>query len=78
MVNLSKVDICILGANAGELLLPWIILVNEGKKIGHMASVIVPYPTRSEISKRVAAEYYTPMLFSKKIRWLVRLLALFE
>ena len=31
-----------------------------------MASVIVPYPTRSEISKRVAAEYYTPMLFSKK------------
>ncbi len=68
--------VSILGAHAGELLLPWIILVNEKKKIRSMASLIVPYPTFSEISKRVAAEYYTPILFSKRTRWLVRLLGL--
>ena len=42
-----------------------------------MAGVIVPYPTFSEISKRVAGSYYTPVLFSPKTRMLVRFLSLF-
>lgn len=68
--------VSILGSHAGELLLPWISLIHEKKKIGSMANLIVPYPTLSEISKRVASEYYTPILFSKRTRLLVRLLAL--
>ena len=38
------------------------------------AGVIAPYPTLSEISKRVAGSYYTPALFGARTRKLVRAL----
>jgi pyruvate/2-oxoglutarate dehydrogenase complex dihydrolipoamide dehydrogenase (E3) component len=63
------------GARAGELILPWVLAINEGLKIGALAKVIVPYPTLSEISKQVAGAYFTPMLFGAPARRLVRLLA---
>ena len=40
-----------------------------------VAGAVVPYPTRSEASKRAAGAFYTPSLFSDRTRWLVRLLA---
>jgi pyruvate/2-oxoglutarate dehydrogenase complex dihydrolipoamide dehydrogenase (E3) component len=64
----------IAGAHAGELILPWVLAVGERLKIGTLASVIAPYPTLSEISKRVAGSYYTPTLFGPRTRMLVRLL----
>lgn len=67
----------ILGAQAGELLLPWIMAVWEKKSLRALTDVIVPYPTLSEISKRVAGEFYTPLLFSERTRRLVRFLRLF-
>jgi pyruvate/2-oxoglutarate dehydrogenase complex dihydrolipoamide dehydrogenase (E3) component len=67
----------IVGAHAGELILPWVLAINQGIKIKAMASVIAPYPTLSEVSKRVAGSYFTPKLFSDKTRWLVRFLAKF-
>jgi len=42
-----------------------------------MTSIIAPYPTLSEVNKRVAGTYFTPKLFSDKTRWLVRFLARF-
>jgi hypothetical protein len=42
-----------------------------------MANVIAPYPTLSEVSKRVAGSYFTPKLFNDRTRWLVRFLARF-
>ena len=39
-----------------------------------MASIIAPYPTLSEVSKRAAGAYYTPKLFSERTRKLVRFL----
>jgi hypothetical protein len=36
--------------------------------------MILPYPTLSEINKRVAGSYFTPKLFSGRTRSLVRLL----
>lgn len=67
----------IVGAQAGELILPWVLALNKGLKIGDMASVIAPYPTLSEISKRAAGSYFTPVLFSNRTKWLVRLLRVF-
>jgi len=67
----------IVGAHAGELILPWVLAVSLGIKIKAMASAIAPYPTLSEVSKRAAGSYYTPKLFSDRTRWLVRLLSKF-
>jgi len=65
----------IVGAHAGELIMPWVLAVSRGLKIGAIAGVVVPYPTRSEISKRVAGAYFTPALFSPRTRKVVRALA---
>jgi pyruvate/2-oxoglutarate dehydrogenase complex dihydrolipoamide dehydrogenase (E3) component len=62
----------IVGAHAGELILPWVLAIRQKLKIGALADVIVPYPTRGEVSKRAAGSYYTTKLFSPKTRWLVR------
>ncbi len=67
----------ILGAHAGELLLPWIIAIQEGRTIRDFTNAIAPYPTLSEISKRVAGEFYVTMLFSTRIKKLVRFLSRF-
>jgi pyruvate/2-oxoglutarate dehydrogenase complex dihydrolipoamide dehydrogenase (E3) component len=66
----------IVGAHAGELILPWVLAIGQRLKIGTLAGMIAPYPTLSEISKRVAGSFYTPTLFGPRTRTLVRLLRL--
>ncbi len=51
--------------------------INEAdvmEALAGQAGVIAPYPTLSEISKRVAGSYYTPALFGARTRKLVRAL----
>ncbi|MEE8549095.1 MAG: FAD-dependent oxidoreductase [Alphaproteobacteria bacterium] len=67
----------IVGAHAGELILPWVLAVAGKLKLKEMAQVIAPYPTRSEVSKRAAGSYYTGALFSPWVKMLVRFLARF-
>ena len=67
----------IVGAHAGELILPWVFAVQGKLKVKDMASVIAPYPTLSEITKRAAGSFYTPSLFSDRTRRLVRFLGRF-
>jgi pyruvate/2-oxoglutarate dehydrogenase complex dihydrolipoamide dehydrogenase (E3) component len=67
----------ILGAAAGDLILPWALAIAQKLKIGAMANLIVPYPTRGEAGKRAAGSFYTPSLFAPRTRRLVRLLARF-
>lgn len=67
----------IVGAHAGELILPWVFAVQGKLAIGDLASVIAPYPTLSEITKRAAGSWYTPRLFSARTRRLVRFLGRF-
>ena len=67
----------ILGAAAGDLILPWALAISQRLKIGAMANLIVPYPTRGEAGKRAAGSFYTPSLFAPRTRRLVRLLARF-
>ncbi|MES1989372.1 MAG: FAD-dependent oxidoreductase [Pseudomonadota bacterium] len=67
----------IVGPEAGELILPWVLAKSQGLRLSAMAGSVVPYPTLSEISKRVAGSYYTPTLFGARTRALVRFLRFF-
>ncbi|MEZ5775855.1 MAG: FAD-dependent oxidoreductase [Hyphomicrobiaceae bacterium] len=64
----------ILGAHAGELIQMWALAITAGLSMKHMASVIAPYPTFSEINKRAAYAYYLPRLANPMVRSLVSLL----
>ena len=57
---------------AGELIQPWVLAMEQGLKIGAMASTIAPYPTLGEVNKRAAGSFYTPSLFSERTRKIVR------
>ncbi len=65
----------ILGTGAGDQITTWALAISRRLKIGAMANLIVPYPTRGEAGKRAAGSFYTPTLFSPRTRRLVRLLA---
>ena len=65
----------IVGPHAGELIAPWVLALSHGFKIGAMSSLIAPYPTYGEVSKRAAGSYYTPTLFGPRMQKLVRLLS---
>jgi pyruvate/2-oxoglutarate dehydrogenase complex dihydrolipoamide dehydrogenase (E3) component len=67
----------IVGANAGELLTPWILAINKSLKIKDMAEIVIPYPTLSEVSKRVAGRYFLPLITSNKMKRLVKFLQKF-
>jgi pyruvate/2-oxoglutarate dehydrogenase complex dihydrolipoamide dehydrogenase (E3) component len=64
----------IVGRNAGELILPWVLAMQQGLGLRAMASVIAPYPTLGEIGKRAAGSFYAPRLFGPGTHRLVRLL----
>lgn len=64
----------IVGRSAGELILPWVLAIDQGLGIGAVAGSIAPYPTLSEISKRAAGAYFAPKLFSPLTRKIVGLL----
>ncbi|ORU69330.1 dihydrolipoamide dehydrogenase, partial [Francisella tularensis subsp. holarctica] len=64
----------IVGENASELIVQWTIAIKNKLKIKNMASHIVAYPTLSELNKRLAGNYFIPVLYSNKVRSLVRFL----
>jgi pyruvate/2-oxoglutarate dehydrogenase complex dihydrolipoamide dehydrogenase (E3) component len=63
----------IVGPRAGELIGTWGLAISSGLKIGAVASMIAPYPTLAEVSKRAAGSYFTPTLFGARTRRLVGL-----
>jgi pyruvate/2-oxoglutarate dehydrogenase complex dihydrolipoamide dehydrogenase (E3) component len=65
----------IAGAHAGELIGLWALAVHKKLKVGDVATMIAPYPTLGEISKRAAGAHYAPKLFGPGTHRLVRLLA---
>ena len=67
----------IAGAQAGELIHPWVLALSQKLKIGAMAGLIAPYPTLGEVGKRAAGTFYMPKLFSDRTRTIVRFLARF-
>lgn len=51
----------------------WGVAIQQRLKIGAIAASLAPYPTMSEISKRVAGSFHTPTLFGPRTRRLVGL-----
>ncbi len=69
------VGVTVVGAGAGELLLPWSLVMGGGATPWALSGTVVPYPTRSELSKAAMFAAFEPRLFGPAaIRW-ARLLA---
>jgi pyruvate/2-oxoglutarate dehydrogenase complex dihydrolipoamide dehydrogenase (E3) component len=67
----------IVGAQAGELIAPWILALSQGLNIRAMTGVVLPYPTLSEISKRAAIDFFTPSLTRPLLRRIIAWLRIF-
>ena len=63
----------ILAPNAGEMIGLWTLAIAQRVKLSALASLIVPYPTRSEAGKRAAGNFFLPRLFAPRTKALVRL-----
>lgn len=71
----SRVRGCtIVGKHAGELITPWVMATQMQLKMVEMTKFIIPYPTLSEVTKRTAGAYFTPVLFSPRTRKIVNIL----
>ncbi|MBW1924222.1 MAG: FAD-dependent oxidoreductase [Deltaproteobacteria bacterium] len=64
----NPVGVQIFGPHAGELLNEWVAALNGKMKLSTLASAVHPYPTLGEINKRVAANYFSPKIFSNRVR----------
>ncbi|MBW2285175.1 MAG: FAD-dependent oxidoreductase [Deltaproteobacteria bacterium] len=58
----------ILGPHAGELLSEWVAVLGGKVKLSTLAAAVHPYPTLGEINKRVAGSYFSPKIFSDRVR----------
>jgi pyruvate/2-oxoglutarate dehydrogenase complex dihydrolipoamide dehydrogenase (E3) component len=64
----------ILAPHAGEMIGQWALAIAARVRLGKLAGLILPYPTRAEAGKRAAGSYFMAALFSPRVRTLVRLL----
>jgi pyruvate/2-oxoglutarate dehydrogenase complex dihydrolipoamide dehydrogenase (E3) component len=64
----KPIGVQILGPQAGELLSEWVAVLNGKVKLSTLASAVHPYPTLGEINKRVAGTYFSPKIFSDKVK----------
>lgn len=64
----KPIGVQILGPRAGELLSEWVAVLNGKVKLSTLASAVHPYPTLCEINKRVAGTFFSPKIYSDKIK----------
>jgi pyruvate/2-oxoglutarate dehydrogenase complex dihydrolipoamide dehydrogenase (E3) component len=68
------VGVTVVGRGAGDLIGLWAMVLARNLPLSAVASMIAPYPTRGEASKRAAGAYFSPKLFdSPGVKRLVRL-----
>ena len=65
----------IVGAQAGELIQPWVLAMTEGLKVRSIASMVAPYPTLGDINRRVAVNYFSGLATNPWVRRVIRLLS---
>ena len=63
----------IIGAAAGELISLYALAISQRRRISAFAGFVAPYPTRAEITRRVALSYYSAGLTKP---WIGRIIAL--
>lgn len=64
----KPIGVQILGPHAGDLLAEWVAVLNGKVKLATLAAAVHPYPTLGEINKRVAGNFFSPKIFSKKVQ----------
>ncbi len=67
----------IVGARAGELIVPWTMAVQKRMTVADFRDLIIPYPTFSEVSKRAAVAFYASQARRPGVGRLLRFLRLF-
>ncbi len=78
VVRGRPVGASIVGAQAGELIAPFALMLANRMKMSALANTVLPYPTLAEIGKRAAGAYFSPKLFdSPMVKWVVRLVQRF-
>jgi pyruvate/2-oxoglutarate dehydrogenase complex dihydrolipoamide dehydrogenase (E3) component len=74
VVKGRPVGASIVGYQAGELISLWALALANDMKMRQIAGMVAPYPTISEVNKRVAGAYFTPRLFDNpNVKRVVRL-----
>ncbi|MFN3147526.1 MAG: dihydrolipoyl dehydrogenase family protein [Paracoccaceae bacterium] len=63
VVKGRPVGASIVGAQAGELIGLWALVIANRMKMSAVAGMVAPYPTLTEVSKRAAGAYFSPRLF---------------
>lgn len=63
--------VTLVGRHAGDHIAIWALVLSAGLTLSKLTGMVAPYPTRGEINKRLAGQWYAPRLFSKPTRWLV-------
>ncbi len=64
----KPIGVQILGPRAGDLISEWVATLNGKVKLSTLASAIHPYPTIGEINKKVAGTFFSPKIFSDRIK----------
>ena len=64
----KPIGVQILGPHAGDLLGEWVAVLNGKVKLSTLAAAVHPYPTVGEINKKVAGTYFSPKIFSDKVK----------
>ncbi|MFC1813761.1 dihydrolipoyl dehydrogenase family protein [Thermodesulfobacteriota bacterium] len=64
----KPIGVQILGPHAGDLINEWVAVLNGKVKLSTLASAVHPYPTIGEINKKVAGAYFSPKIFSDRIK----------
>jgi hypothetical protein len=57
--------VSIVATDAGELILPWLIVVSQQIPLSRLADLVVPYPTLGEHMKNLVASYYNSALINR-------------
>jgi pyruvate/2-oxoglutarate dehydrogenase complex dihydrolipoamide dehydrogenase (E3) component len=63
VVKGRPVGASIVGAQAGELISLWALVIANRLKMSAVANMVAPYPTLMEVNKRAAGAYFSPRLF---------------
>jgi pyruvate/2-oxoglutarate dehydrogenase complex dihydrolipoamide dehydrogenase (E3) component len=62
----------IVGAQAGEIIAAWSLAVSQRLNIRAFTGVVLPYPTRAEIGKRAALNYFLPAATNALVQRVIR------
>ncbi|WP_375174809.1 dihydrolipoyl dehydrogenase family protein [Pseudooceanicola sp.] len=70
------VGVTIVGAQAGELIAPWVQAMAAGTRLSTLSGLVIPYPTLSDLGKRAAGAYFSMKLFGNP--WVERVVRLIQ